>query len=156
ALLEILDPEQNSTFYDNYLELEFDLSKVLFIATANTLSDIQPALRDRLEVIQLSGYSIEEKAEIARRHLIPKQKELHGLDKQKLNFSDKVLQYIIQNYTRESGVRELDRVLAAIMRNVAKQVAMDENVETQVSTERVGKVLGKPKFNNELYTKGHP
>jgi ATP-dependent Lon protease len=156
ALLEILDPEQNSTFYDNYLELEFDLSKVLFIATANSLSDIQPALRDRLEIIQLSGYSIEEKAEIAKRHLIPKQKELHGLDKVKLNFTEKVLQYTIQNYTRESGVRELDRVLASIMRNVAKQVAMEEKVQLQVTIEQVERVLGKPKFSNEIYSKGHP
>lgn len=156
ALLEILDPEQNSTFYDNYLELEFDLSKVLFIATANNLGDIQPALRDRLEIIQLSGYSIEEKAEISRRHLIPKQKELHGLDKVKLTFSEKVLQFLIQNYTRESGVRELDRVLASIMRNVARQVAMDEKVAPNVTTEHIVKVLGKPKFNNEIYTKGHP
>ncbi len=156
ALLEILDPEQNSTFYDNYLELEFDLSKVLFIATANSLSDIQPALRDRLEIIQLSGYSIEEKVEIAKRHLIPKQKELHGLDKVKLGFPDKVLQYLIQNYTRESGVRELDRLLASVMRNVAKQVALEEPVAPQVSTEQVIRVLGKPKFSNDVYTKGHP
>ncbi len=156
ALLEILDPEQNSTFYDNYLELEFDLSKVLFIATANSLSDIQPALRDRLEIIQLSGYSIEEKVEIAKRHLIPKQKELHGLGKVKLGFSDKVLQFLIQNYTRESGVRELDRLLASVMRNVAKQVALEEAVAPQVSTEQVIRVLGKPKFNNDVYTKGHP
>src|SRR4029077_9431673 len=95
ALLEILDPEQNSTFYDNYLELEFDLSKVLFIATANSLSDIQPALRDRLEVIQLTGYSIEEKTEIAKRHLLPKQKEMHGLSKVPLKFPDKVIAKII-------------------------------------------------------------
>lgn len=156
ALLEILDPEQNSTFYDNYLELEFDLSKVLFIATANSLSDIQPALRDRLEIIQLSGYSIEEKAEIAKRHLIPKQKELHGLEKVKLGFPEKVLQFLIQNYTRESGVRELDRVLASVMRNVAKQVAMEEEVAPQISADQIIKVLGKPKFNNEIYTKGHP
>lgn len=156
ALLEVLDPEQNSTFYDNYLELEFDLSKVLFIATANSINDIQPALRDRLEIIQLSGYSIEEKAEIAKRHLIPKQKELHGLTKVPLKFSEKILQYIVQNYTRESGVRELDRVLASIMRNVARQVAMDEPVPAQVDIERVEKVLGKPKFNNEIYTRGHP
>jgi ATP-dependent Lon protease len=156
ALLEILDPEQNSTFYDNYLELEFDLSKVLFIATANNLGEIQPALRDRLEIIQLSGYSIEEKAEIARRHLIPKQKELHGLDKVKLAFNEKVLQFLIQNYTRESGVRELDRVLASVMRNVARQVAMEEKVAPQVTTDQLVRVLGKPKFNNEIYTKGHP
>jgi ATP-dependent Lon protease len=156
ALLEILDPEQNSTFYDNYLELEFDLSKVMFIATANNISDIQPALRDRLEIIQLSGYSIEEKVEIAKRHLIPKQKELHGLEKIKLSFPDKVTQYLIQNYTRESGVRELDRLLASVMRNVAKQVAMEETVQPQLTTEQVQKVLGKPRFNNEIYTKGQP
>ena len=156
ALLEILDPEQNNSFYDNYLELEFDLSKVLFIATANSLGDIQPALRDRLEIIQLSGYSAEEKTEIAKRHLIPKQKELHGLGKVPLRFPDKVIAKIIQEYTRESGVREMDRMLAAIMRSVAKQVAMEEKVAPQVSTEFIEKVLGKPRYNNEIYTKGHP
>jgi len=156
ALLEILDPEQNNSFYDNYLELEFDLSKVLFIATANSLSDIQPALRDRLEIIQLSGYSPEEKTEIAKRHLIPKQKELHGLSKVPLKFSDKVIGKIIQEYTRESGVRELDRLLASVMRSVAKQVALEEPVSKQVSDEQIEQVLGKPKFNNDIYTRGHP
>ncbi len=156
ALLEILDPEQNNSFYDNYLELEFDLSKVLFIATANTLSDIQPALRDRLEIIQLTGYSTEEKTEIAKRHLIPKQKDLHGLKKTPLRFNDKVIHKIIQEYTRESGVRELDRVLASIMRSIAKQVAMEEKTAPQVSLEQVEHVLGKPKFSNDIYTKGHP
>jgi ATP-dependent Lon protease len=156
ALLEILDPEQNNTFYDNYLELEYDLSKVLFIATANTLADIQPALRDRMEIIQLTGYSIEEKVEIAKRHLIPKQKELHGLDKIPLKANDKVIGKIIQEYTRESGVRELDRLMAAIMRNVARQVAMEQKVAPQITIEQVEKVLGKPKFNNDIYTKGHP
>jgi len=156
ALLEILDPEQNNSFYDNYLELEFDLSKVLFIATANSLSDIQPALRDRLEIIQLSGYSPEEKTEIAKRHLIPKQKEMHGLGKIPLKFSDKVLGKIIQEYTRESGVRELDRLLAAMMRSVAKQVAMNEKVAQQVTPAQVEHALGKPRFNNDIYTKGHP
>ena len=156
ALLEILDPEQNNSFYDNYLELEFDLSKVLFIATANSLGDIQPALRDRLEIIQLSGYSMEEKVEIAKRHLIPKQKELHGLNKIPMKFSDKVLGHMIQGYTRESGVRELDRLMAAIMRSTARQVAMEEKVAPQITVEMVEKVLGKPKFSNDLYTKGHP
>ena len=107
ALLEILDPEQNNTFYDNYLELEFDLSKVLFIATANSLSDIQPALRDRLEIIQLTGYSMEAKTEIAKKHLIPKQKELHGLAQGQRKFSDKVLKTGITEYNRQPGVREL-------------------------------------------------
>ncbi|RYE16557.1 MAG: endopeptidase La, partial [Sphingobacteriales bacterium] len=156
ALLEILDPEQNNTFYDNYLELEFDLSKVLFIATANSLADIQPALRDRLEIIQLTGYSTEEKTEIAKRHLIPKQKDLHGLNKVPMKFNDKVISKMIQEYTRESGVRELDRLMASMMRSVAKQVAMDEKVTAQVTDEQVEKVLGKPKFNNDIYTKGHP
>jgi ATP-dependent Lon protease len=156
ALLEILDPEQNNSFYDNYLELEFDLSKVLFIATANSLSDIQPALRDRLEIIQLSGYSPEEKIEIAKRHLIPKQKELHGLNKVPLKFPDKVIFKIIQEYTRESGVRELDRLLAAMMRSVAKHVAMEEKTATQVTAAQVEVSLGKPKFSNDIYTKGHP
>ena len=156
ALLEILDPEQNNSFYDNYLELEFDLSKVLFIATANSLSDIQPALRDRLEIIELSGYSPEEKTEIAKRHLLPKQRELHGLGKVPLRFPDKVIAKIIQEYTRESGVRELDRLLAGIMRNVAKHVAMNEKVAPQVTTELVEDALGKPRFSNDIYTKGHP
>ncbi len=156
ALLEILDPEQNNSFYDNYLELEFDLSKVLFIATANSLSDIQPALRDRLEIIQLSGYSPEEKTEIAKRHLIPKQKELHGLGKIPLKFPDKVILRIIQEYTRESGVRELDRLLAAVMRSVARQVAMEEKVEPSVSADQIETVLGKARFTNDIYTKGHP
>ncbi len=156
ALLEVLDPEQNNSFYDNYLELEFDLSKVLFIATANSLSDIQPALRDRLEVIQLTGYSIEEKTEIARRHLILKQKDLHGLSKIPLKFPDKVLVKMIQEYTRESGVRELDRLLASVMRSVAKHVAMEDNIAPQVSTEQIEEVLGKPRYTNDIYTRGHP
>lgn len=156
ALLEILDPEQNNSFYDNYLELEFDLSKVLFIATANSLSDIQPALRDRLEIIHLTGYSLEEKIEIAKRHLIPKQKEMHGLAKQKMKFSDKVLAKIIQEYTRESGVRELDRTIASMMRSIAKKVAMEETVSPTITEEQVEEVLGKPRFINDLYVKGNP
>ncbi|RYD57725.1 MAG: endopeptidase La [Sphingobacteriales bacterium] len=156
ALLEILDPEQNNTFYDNYLELEYDLSKVLFIATANSLAEIQPALRDRMEIIQLTGYSVEEKVEIAKRHLVPKQKELHGLKDIPLKANDKVISKIIQEYTRESGVRELDRVMAAIMRNVARKVAMEDKVAPQITPEQVEQVLGKPKFNNDIYTKGHP
>jgi ATP-dependent Lon protease len=156
ALLEILDPEQNNSFYDNYLELEFDLSKVLFIATANSLSDIQPALRDRLEIIQLTGYSTEEKIEIAKRHLVPKQKDLHGLSNIPLKFPDKVIGKLIQEYTRESGVRELDRQMASIMRSVARQVAMEDKVAPQVSVEQIEQVLGKPRYSNEIYTKGHP
>ncbi|MCB9065571.1 MAG: endopeptidase La [Chitinophagales bacterium] len=156
ALLEILDPEQNNTFYDNYLEVEYDLSKVLFIATANSLSSIQPALRDRLEIIHLTGYSLEEKIEIAKRHLIPKQKELHGLDKQKIKLTDKVLAKVIQEYTRESGVRELDRTIASIMRSIALKVAMGSKINAQLSEADIEDVLGKPKFSNDQYTKGHP
>ncbi len=151
ALLEVLDPEQNNTFYDNYLELEYDLSKVLFIATANTIANVQPALRDRLEIIDLSGYAIEEKIEIAKRHLIPKQKEAHGLAKNGFRMADKVIERVIADYTRESGVRELDRVLAAIMRNVAKKVAMNEKVGGSLSVEGVQQILGKPKYSNDLY-----
>lgn len=156
ALLEVLDPEQNSSFYDNYLEMEFDLSKVLFVATANSLADIQPALRDRLEIIQLSGYSIEEKVEIAKRHLIPKQKEMHGLNKLPVRINDKVLQQVIQDYTRESGVRELDRLVASIMRNLAKEVAMEEKVSGKIETEDITSILGKPRFTNDVYKKGLP
>ena len=151
ALLEVLDPEQNNTFYDNYLELEYDLSKVLFIATANSIANVQPALRDRLEIIDLSGYAIEEKIEIAKRHLVPKQKEAHGHNKNGFRISDKVLERIIADYTRESGVRELDRVLAGIMRNLAKKVAMNEKLSNSLSAEDVQSILGKPKYNNDLY-----
>jgi ATP-dependent Lon protease len=151
ALLEVLDPEQNHTFYDNYLELEYDLSRVLFIATANNLQTIQPALRDRLEIIELSGYAIEEKIEIAKQHLVPKQKEAHGLGSTKLKISDKVLEKIISDYTRESGVRELDRQLAAIMRNQAKQLAMKGGIKAALTIADVEKILGRSKYSNELY-----
>jgi len=151
ALLEVLDPEQNHSFYDNYLELEYDLSKVLFIATANNLSNIQPALRDRLEIIDLSGYAVEEKIEIAKRHLFPRQKELHGLKSTNFKISDKVLEKVIQDYTRESGVRELDRHLAAIMRYQARQLAMKGNLKPTVTVADIEKILGKPRHNNELY-----
>jgi len=151
ALLEVLDPEQNNSFYDNYLELEYDLSKVLFIATANNLQSIQPALRDRLEIIDLSGYAVEEKIEIAKRHLIPKQKEAHGLKKNNFKISDRVVEKIIQDYTRESGVRELDRMLASIMRYQAKELAMKGKLKPTLSINDVEKILGKPKYSNEIY-----
>jgi ATP-dependent Lon protease len=151
ALLEVLDPEQNNNFYDNYLELEYDLSKVLFIATANNLQNIQPALRDRLEIINLSGYAIEEKIEIAKRHLIPKQKEMHGIPKTSLKIGEKVLERLIADYTRESGVRELDRLIASIMRNRARKIALEETLNNSFSLEELQEVLGKPKFNNDLY-----
>ncbi|GAB4092214.1 endopeptidase La [Flaviaesturariibacter terrae] len=151
ALLEVLDPEQNNTFYDNYLELEYDLSKVLFIATANNLQSIQPALRDRLEIIELSGYAVEEKIEIARRHLVPKQKEAHGLKNTRFKISDKVLEQIISLYTRESGVRELDRQLAAIMRHQAKALAMDGKLRENLKPADLESILGRPRYSNELY-----
>lgn len=151
ALLEVLDPEQNHTFYDNYLELEYDLSKVLFIATANNVNNIQPALRDRLEVIDLSGYAVEEKMEIARRHLVPKQKDAHGLKDTTFKMGDKVLEKIIQDYTRESGVRELDRYLASVMRFEAKEYAMKGRIKSVLTSKEVEKILGKPRYSNELY-----
>jgi ATP-dependent Lon protease len=151
ALLEVLDPEQNHTFYDNYLELEYDLSKVLFIATANNLQNIQPALRDRLEIIDLSGYAVEEKVEIAKRHLLPKQKDAHGLGKVNFKINDKVLEKIIEQYTRESGVRELDRQLASIMRYQAKELAMKNKVKSTVTSQDVEKILGQSRYSNEIY-----
>jgi ATP-dependent Lon protease len=151
ALLEVLDPEQNNAFYDNYLELEYDLSKVLFIATANNISNIQPALRDRLEVIDLSGYAVEEKIEIAKRHLMPKEKEMHGLKEGSFKMSDAVLQKVIEDYTRESGVRELNRQLASIMRYQAKELVLREKLKATITNNDVEKILGKPRYSNELY-----
>jgi ATP-dependent Lon protease len=151
ALLEVLDPEQNNSFYDNYLELEYDLSKVLFIATANNLSNIQPALRDRLEIIDLSGYAVEEKIEIASRHLLPKQKEMHGLKPTSFKLSDTVLEKIIADYTRESGVRELDRQLASIMRYQAKEMVLRGKLKATITNNDVEKILGRPRYSNELY-----
>ena len=151
ALLEVLDPEQNNTFYDNYLELEYDLSKVLFIATANNLSNIQPALRDRLEIIDLSGYAIEEKIEIAKRHLVPREKEMHGLQDTKFKISDTVIEKIITDYTRESGVRELNRQLASVMRYQAKELVINGKLKATVTGIDIEKILSKPKYNNDLY-----
>ncbi len=157
ALLEVLDPEQNNTFYDNYLESEYDLSKVLFIATANNINNIQPALRDRLEIIDLSGYAVEEKIEIAKRHLMPKEKEMHGLKPESFKMSDVVLQKVIEDYTRESGVRELDRQLASIMRYQAKELVMRGKLKATITNNDVEKILGKTKYSNELYkTAGMP
>ena len=151
ALLEVLDPEQNNTFYDNYLELEYDLSRVLFIATANNLSNIPAALRDRLEIIDLSGYAVEEKIEIAKRHLIPKQKEMHGLKDKNFKISEPVLEKVIQDYTRESGVRELDRQLASVMRYQAKELVIKGKLKATITNNDVEKILGKQKYSNDLY-----
>jgi ATP-dependent Lon protease len=151
ALLEVLDPEQNNTFYDNYLEMEYDLSKVLFIATANNIQNIQHALRDRLEIIDLSGYATEEKIEIAKQHLIPKQKEMHGLKSTNFKISDKVLDQIIRDYTRESGVRELDRLLAAVMRHQARDLVLKEKIKPTLTSNDIEKILGKSKYSNDIY-----
>ena len=151
ALLEVLDPEQNNTFYDNYLELEYDLSRVLFIATANDIQSIQPALRDRLEIIDLTGYAVEEKEKIAQTHLLPKQKELHGLKDYDLKMNQQVMTYLIENYTRESGVRELDRQIASIMRSYAKDVAIQGKVKSNITQNDVTRILGRPKYSNEMY-----
>lgn len=149
ALLEVLDPEQNSTFYDNYLEVEYDLSKVLFIATANNINGIQPALRDRMEIIYLSGYSSEEKVEIAKRHLLPKQKQEHGLKPKHVQLSDAALMTLIEQYTRESGVRDLDRQLASVMRRIAKYVATGEKYNKSLKPADVQSILGPVKFDKE-------
>ena len=153
ALLEVLDPEQNGTFYDNYLELEYDLSKVLFIATANSLSTIQPALRDRMEIIQLNGYSTEEKIEIAKKHLVPKQRSNHGLKSKDVTLPPKSLEKIIQEYTREAGVRSLDRNIGSVMRNIAKRVAMEEEYNTRITPEEINNILGPTKVSLDRYTK---
>ncbi|MCP4121820.1 MAG: endopeptidase La [Bacteroidetes bacterium] len=156
ALLEVLDPEQNHAFYDNYLELEYDLSKVLFIATANDIGKIQPALRDRMEIIRLSGYSVEEKKEIARRHLVKKQRDAHGLKAGEVKLGLRSLEHLIQNYTRESGVRELDRIIASVMRSVAKSVAMEEKYDITVKPESIEGMLGRPRYQNEIYSEKSP
>lgn len=146
ALLEVLDPEQNTAFYDNYVELEYDLSKVLFIATANSLSSIQPALRDRLEIIDITGYTMEEKTHIAINHLVKKQLEAHGLKDGQLSFSPSVLKMIIEQYTWESGVRTLEKCIASVVRSVAKMVAMEEKAPNKVTEDVVVKALGAPRF----------
>ncbi len=151
ALLEVLDPAQNSRFHDNYLEVDYDLSKVLFIATANGLNTIQLPLLDRMEIIEISGYSQEEKIEIAKRHLVPDQLNEHGLTSKQIKFSPKLLNKIAQEYTRESGVRSLNRQIAAIMRNMAKKVAMDEVFDPQVKEDQLEKILGIPPFSPEIY-----
>lgn len=151
ALLEVLDPEQNSTFYDNYLEMEYDLSKILFIATANSLSTIQPALLDRMEIIEISGYSMEEKVEIAKRHLIPEQRAEHGLEGKHVKLRPEVIGRIIQSYTRESGVRALSREMAGVMRHIAKNVAMEEPYNVTVKIDDLPKILGPERYSKDMY-----
>jgi ATP-dependent Lon protease len=151
ALLEVLDPEQNSTFYDNFIEIEYDLSRVLFIATANTASTINPALLDRMELINVSGYIIEEKVEIAKRHLVPKELKNHGLTSTALTLSKKMLEYLVENYTHESGVRELDKTLAKLVRVIAKRVAMGEKYDKKLSVKEIELILGAPKYLKDKY-----
>jgi ATP-dependent Lon protease len=151
ALLEVLDPEQNATFYDNYIEIEYDLSKVMFIATANSLDTIQPALLDRMEVIEINGYTLEEKVEIAKKYLIPKQKENHGLKPKDFEFEEKVLEKIIEGYTRESGVRGLEKQIAAIARHIARKKVMGEKYNKKISEESVKQILGSEKIEKEMY-----
>ncbi len=151
AMLEVLDPEQNNTFGDNYLEVEYDLSKVLFIATANALDTIHPALRDRMEVIEVSGYTLEEKVEIAAKHLVPKQLKEHGLKTSDVKISRAAIAKVVNSYTRESGVRNLERKIGTLVRSIAKSVAMEEPFDKMVTEETVTKVLGVEIFDEELY-----
>jgi len=151
ALLEVLDPEQNNAFHDNYLDVDFDLSKVLFITTANNIGSINPALRDRMEMIEMNGYIMEEKVEIAKRHLIPDQLENHGITKKQLTIPSKTLQEVIQGYTRESGVRSLNQRIAKIVRNAAKSIAFGEEYSKSVTLADLKKVLGAPKYLKDLY-----
>ncbi|WP_430974001.1 endopeptidase La [Sunxiuqinia rutila] len=151
ALLEVLDPEQNSEFHDNYVELDYDLSNVMFVATANTLSTIAAPLRDRLELIDVNGYIVEEKIEIAKRHLIPKQLENHGVKKSQVSFSKEVLEYIVENYTRESGVRELDKKLAKVVRRIAKKIAFEEPFNKKLTKDDIREYLGVVEYTRESY-----
>lgn len=151
ALLEVLDPEQNSTFHDNYLNIDYDLSKVMFLATANNLSTISQPLLDRMELIDVSGYIIEEKIEIARRHLIPKQLENHGLTKDAIDIPKKTIEKIVENYTRESGVRELDKKIAKIMRKLARKVASDDEYKKVIDPDDLQEYLGAVEYTRDQY-----
>jgi len=151
ALLEVLDPEQNKEFYDNFLEIGYDLSKVMFVATSNSLNTIQPALLDRMEVIEMNGYTIEEKIEIAKQHLLPKQLKEHGLDPKAIYLGKKQLEFVITKYTRESGVRALDKQMAAIARYIAKSVVMEEEFSEKVTEDDIIKMLGAPKYESDKY-----
>jgi len=151
ALLEVLDPEQNHAFYDNYVELDYDLSKVMFIATSNSLNTIQPALRDRLEIIEVNGYTVEEKVEIAKRHLIPKQLRENGLKEKQITFNDAVIVKLIEEYTNESGVRSLEKRIGKLIRNRAKQIAMEEKYAVTLNVADIAKVLGAS-YEKDKYT----
>ncbi|MEC4114537.1 endopeptidase La [Myroides pelagicus] len=151
ALLEVLDPAQNSDFYDNFLEMGYDLSKVMFIATSNSLSTIQPALRDRMEIIEMNGYTIEEKVEIGKKHLLPKQLKEHGLEPNVITVGKKQMEFIVSRYTRESGVRGLDKQLAHVARGIAKAIVMDEEFNKKLTEADIEKILGTPRFESDKY-----
>ena len=151
ALLEVLDPEQNNAFTDNYLEVEYDLSKVLFIATANSLETIQPALRDRMEIIEITGYTLEEKVQIAKKHLIPKQRTEHGLTGKDITIDNKAIVKIIDHYTRESGVRNLERKIGSVVRHIAKKKAMEMEFKSKVVLSDIPEILGAEIFDREIY-----
>ncbi len=151
AMLEVLDPEQNSEFYDNFLEMGYDLSKVMFIATSNNMSNIQPALRDRMEVINMTGYTIEEKIEIAKQHLLPKQLKEHGLTEKDVVIGKKQLEKIVEGYTRESGVRGLEKQIAKLIRSIAKSIVMEEEYDVKISDEKIVEILGAPRMERDKY-----
>jgi ATP-dependent Lon protease len=151
AMLEVLDPEQNSEFHDNFLEMGYDLSKVMFIATANNLSNIQPALLDRMEIINVTGYTIEEKVEIAKRHLLPKQLKEHGLNEKHLKIGKPQLEKIVEGYTRESGVRALEKQIAKVVRYAAKSIAIEEEYNVKISSEDIEKILGPARMERDKY-----
>lgn len=151
ALLEVLDPEQNSAFTDHYVEADYDLSSVLFIATANSLSAIQPALLDRMEIIEVNGYTIEEKVEIAKKYLLPKQKEVHGLKAKDLNLKAALIEKVIEDYTRESGVRGLEKKIGSLVRGIATKIAMEEEYDPNLNIDNVEKILGAPIYDKDLY-----
>jgi len=151
ALLEVLDPEQNNTFHDNYLDMDYDLSKVLFIATANQTSTISTALRDRMEMIEVSGYIAEEKVNIAQHHIIPKQLKEHGVKSSQIKFSNEVVLLIIQDYTRESGVRSLERKIAKVIRYIAKKIALGEKYQKNLTIQQIREILGPAEYQNDEY-----
>lgn len=151
AMLEVLDPEQNSDFYDNFLEMGFDLSKVMFIATSNSLNTIQPALLDRMEILEMNGYTIEEKVEIGRQHLLPKQMKEHGVDPKTFSIGKKQMEFIITNYTRESGVRNLDKQIAKVVRFIAKSIVLEEQFNEKLTNEDIIEILGAPRFEYDKY-----
>src|SRR5690606_8370179 len=149
AMLEVLDPEQNNSFYDNYLEQGYDLSKVFFIATANNISDIPMPLRDRMEMINIAGYTIEEKIEIAYKYLLPNQLKEHGLKKSDLTIGKKELEFLAETYTRESGVRNLEQQIAKLVRNTAKKIAMEEEYSKKMTNQDTREILGPGRINDK-------